>query len=115
MPAKPKIQFPATREELIAAGWRLNYSRNCRLCHAPIDFWWTGKKYAPLDATKSCPTSCGRTLKPARTRRSFASRTRKEICSSELPAMRRGDARGRAQRLLAASLDLRGVRKRVAT
>ena len=50
-----KVTFPATSQELIHAGWRLTFSRNCKLCGVPIDFWWTGKKYAPLERDKEPP------------------------------------------------------------
>ena len=48
---KPKaVTLPATRQQLVEAGWKLCYSRNCRLCHRPIDFWYTPKgAYMPMD------------------------------------------------------------------
>jgi hypothetical protein len=45
-----RITFPARQQVLMAAGWRFNYTRRCRLCPAMLDFWWTpAGKMAPLE------------------------------------------------------------------
>lgn len=47
---KPKTKLPATREELNRAGWRHSVSRDCKLCHSPLEFWITPNgKLMPLD------------------------------------------------------------------
>lgn len=44
------VNFPATRGELTAAGYKLKASRNCRLCGGHLEFWLTPKnKLAPLE------------------------------------------------------------------
>jgi hypothetical protein len=51
-----KVTLPATRQALLDAGWNLCYSRNCRLCHRPIDFWFTPKgRYMPMERDKEPP------------------------------------------------------------
>ena len=35
------MKFPATEEQLKAAGWRMVSSRSCRLCKMPLDFFRT--------------------------------------------------------------------------
>lgn len=34
-----KLKLPVTLEHLQAAGWKWVMSRECRLCHAPLEFW----------------------------------------------------------------------------
>jgi hypothetical protein len=45
------IKFPATVEQLKLAGYRFRFSRECRLCGTPLEFWsspTTGNKM-PLE------------------------------------------------------------------
>jgi hypothetical protein len=49
--SKPAVHFPATTADLKAAGWRPQYSRDCRLCHTPLEFWITNKgKPMPIES-----------------------------------------------------------------
>lgn len=49
--SKPKLHLPATAEQLKAAGWRPLYSRACKLCHNPLEFWRTENgKPMPLES-----------------------------------------------------------------
>jgi hypothetical protein len=46
------LKFPATLKELRAAGWKWVTSRECKLCHTPLQFWrTTAGKLMPLEAS----------------------------------------------------------------
>lgn len=49
---KQKLTFPATHDQLKAAGWNLSFTRRCKLCNAMINFWRT-------PAGKTCPMDIG--------------------------------------------------------
>jgi hypothetical protein len=45
------IHFPATAQQLKAAGWKAVYSRSCKLCRNPLEFWQKPEgKPMPLEA-----------------------------------------------------------------
>jgi hypothetical protein len=47
-----KLKLPATLEELKRAGWKWVTSRECKLCHTPLQFWrTTAGKLMPLEAS----------------------------------------------------------------
>jgi hypothetical protein len=33
------VKFPATKRQLIAAGYKCHYERPCRLCQTHLEFW----------------------------------------------------------------------------
>jgi hypothetical protein len=48
---KRGVQFPATAAQLKAAGWKPEFSRSCRQCHNPLEFWLSpAGKSNPLEA-----------------------------------------------------------------
>jgi len=44
------MNFPANRLQLESAGWKEKYSRPCKLCKTPLEFWQTPEmRLAPME------------------------------------------------------------------
>jgi hypothetical protein len=41
-PEEPKLTWPATRDEMIAAGYLKSFERACKLCGRSLEFWKKG-------------------------------------------------------------------------
>src|SRR5690348_7281660 len=47
------VEFPASVQQLKSAGWKPQFSRSCRLCHNPLEFWTTpAGRSMPLEAVQ---------------------------------------------------------------